>query len=141
MKFSSFQTDARAELEGVWCELGEGCSLLVARAGNAAHEEMVARLERQMRPQSMAADAELPTKVRTEIAIKAMAATLLLDWRGLLDDNGREIPYSKEKAEELLRTARDFRNLVSSLAMERRRFQNEETAAIMGNSKDASIGS
>jgi hypothetical protein len=137
VKFSNFQTDLAAEREGVWCEIGEGCSLLIARAGNPQHEETVARLEREMRPQSLAADAELSSKLRTEIAIKALAANILLGWRGLIDDDGKQIPYSREKAEELLRVARDFRQLVASLAMERSRFQNEQAAATLGNSGES----
>ena len=141
MKFSSFKTNLDAEREGVWEDIGGGAALLVARAGNPEHEETIARLERKMRPQSMAADAELPIPLRQEIAIQAMVANILLGWRGLLDDDGKEIPYSREKAEELLRGARDFRQLVANLSMERRRFQNELTADTVGNSKLNSIGS
>jgi len=32
----------------------------------------------------------------------------LLDWKGLKDNNGNEIPYSKEKAFELLDTEKYF---------------------------------
>jgi hypothetical protein len=38
-----------------------------------------------------------------EIQLQAHAATVLVGWRGLQDDNGNPLPYSRERALELLR--------------------------------------
>ena len=141
LKFSEFVTSDQKELEGVWCDIGQGARLLIARAGNPDHEAEVARLEREYRSQSMASDGELPPDVRREIAIRAMAKTLLRGWEGLVLDDGLPFPpYTVEEGEKTLRAARDFRNLVSNLSMDRRRYQDAQNGNTLGNSSALSTG-
>lgn len=140
LKFSEFVTNNAKELDGVWCDIGEGARLLIARAGNPDHENAVAQLERDYRSQSLAGDGELAPDVRRKIAIQALAKTILKGWEGLVDDNGGEMPYSPEAALQLLSQARDFRNLVSNLSMDRRRYQDAQNGTTLGNLNALSSG-
>ena len=136
MKFSEFITSAELEREGVWKDIGPGARLKIARAGNPDHEAEVARLEREYRAQTMAGDGELPAPVRREIGIKASARTILKDWEGLVDDDGNPLPpYAPEHGIRLMGLSKDFANLVSNLAFERRGYQDTSVRFTIKNSE------
>lgn len=133
MKFNTFKTNPAKEQEGTWIDIGEGAELLICRAGNPEHEAYLAVLERQYRGQAIVGQGELAPKVQTEIAIKALARCILKGYRGLTDDAGHEMIYSQEEAERLLRDAKDFRELVSRLSLDRANFRDAEVKEITGN--------
>ncbi|MDH3377783.1 MAG: hypothetical protein OEQ39_12615 [Gammaproteobacteria bacterium] len=126
MKISTFATDLDLEEKGVWVDIGDGGKLLIARLGNPRYQEAVRRLSKphktQIRNKTISED------LSDELLLKAMAESILLDWKGLEDDKGKVIKYSTETAFQLLRDLRDFRNLVVELATEQAAFRREETA-------------
>lgn len=125
MKIGEFITNATLEKEGVWKEIGPDARLKIARAGNPDHEAVIAELEREYRAKAMAGDGELPAPVRRQIAIRASARAILKDWEGLTDDDGVPFPpYSEEAGVKVMTAAKDFANLVSNLAYERRGYQD-----------------
>lgn len=134
MRFSEYVTDAALEEEGVWMRLRKGdAEVLVARAGNKQHEDLVRRL-RKKHGQGRRGD-ELPRDVEEAIALEALSRTILLGWKGIEDDDGVEIPYSPEKARELLKLSRDFRIEVTEIATEMEVYRREEAEAGKGRSK------
>lgn len=132
MKISKFRTDGDAELNGVWCDIGSGARLLIARAGNSRHKATLERLYAPYRTLVLANE-KVPEEANDRVQCTAAASALLLGWEGLEGDDGQPIPYSVEKATELLLTLPDFRELVSTLALDRERFVAGERAAILGN--------
>jgi hypothetical protein len=58
---------------------------------------------------------------------KMLAKAVLLDWKGLIDDDGKEIPYSMDVALELLTNPeyRRFREFVNIAADDEAHFQDE----------------
>jgi len=62
----------------------------------------------------------------------AIAETILLDWEGLLDDEGKLIPYSKEEAKKAL-AIEDFYREIFEMANQRELFTLEDEAAAQGN--------
>jgi len=126
MKISSFATDLGLEENGVWVEIGDGASLLIARMGNPKYNEHVRRTaqpyKRQVRNGTM--DENLSAKLLNA----SIAATILLDWKGLEDDKGKEIKYTRATAEQLLGDLKDFRALVVEIATEQQTFRRAEMA-------------
>lgn len=134
MRFSEYQTDQTLEEEGVWVGLRKGdAEVLVARAGNSQHEALVRRL-RKKHGRGFRND-ELPREVEEQIALDALSRTILLGWRGIEDDDGKEIPYTPEKARELLKLSRDFRLEVTQIATEMEVFRKEEQEEAKKSSK------
>lgn len=134
MRFSEYVTDAALEEQGVWMRLRKGdAEVLVARAGNKQHEELVRRLRRK-HGQGRRGD-DLPKEVEEAIALEALSRTILLGWKDFEDDDGKEIEYSAEKARELLKLSRDFRIEVTEIATEMEVYKREETESGKGRSK------
>lgn len=126
----SFGTSLALENEGVWIELGEGASIKVARVGN---KENKALLKKLIAPHKMAArNDKLADEVWEKITVESMAATILLDWKGIEDD-GKALPYSKENAIRLLTDYKDFREQVASFSSELALFQSNNEAAAIKN--------
>lgn len=124
MRFSEYQTDPALEEEGVWIRLRKGdAEVLVARAGNSQHEALLRRLKKR---HGQRFRGELPDDIVEEIATEAIARTILLDWKGIEDDDGNPIPYSSDKARELLKLSKDFRHEITQIATEMEVYRHEE---------------
>ncbi len=130
MKLSAaFGTSEKLEIEGVWVDLGEGGSIKVARAGNRENRR---ELKRLIAPHKAALRADnLPDDVLEKITIKVMARTILLDWKGIDDDDGKPIAYSQEAAEAQLTKHKDFRDFVAGISADMKVYQEgaEEATA------------
>ena len=124
MKISTFATDLDLEENGVWVDIGQGASLLIARQGNPRYNEHVRKTckphSRQIRNQTISEE------LSNELLIASLAETILLDWKGLEDDKGKPIKYSKKAAIELLTGLKDFRALVQEIAREQATFRAAE---------------
>ena len=72
-----------------------------------------------------------------EIQNKIAAKYLLLDWRNLIGDDDQPIPYSPEKALELLNDPEmaDFRELILNLSSESELFRKEALAELATKSE------
>lgn len=126
----SFGTNSTLENEGVWIELGDGASIKVARMGN---KENKAILKKLIAPHKMAArNDKLADEIWDKITVESMAATILLDWKGIEDD-GKPLPYTKENATRLLTDYKDFREQVASFSSELALFQSNSEAAAIKN--------
>lgn len=123
MKLSSFVTDTSLEQEGVWVDIGDGAEIRVARAGNPEHEALLRKLRKPHEKRFRSG--EIPPDLAKSIAVEAMARHILLDWRGITEDDGTPIPYSYENAKRLL-GLRDFREMVAEIAMEAETFRAQE---------------
>jgi hypothetical protein len=127
-----FATNAKAELEGAWVDLGEGAAIRVARYNNPRHKALRDRLLRPYRG-LLLAGRDLPEDVEDRVAIECLAETILLDWRGLLDDQGQALAYDREVARGLLTSLRDFRETVAWHALQAETFRAAEVEAIAKN--------
>lgn len=131
MRISKFRTDRRAEEDGVWVDAGEGLQLRIARWGNPRYQEAMRRLGSPLLPQIKTGT--ISEQASEEVLCKAMAETILLEWKNLQEEDGSEIKYSREKALELLRDVRDFRALVVDLSQNVNLFRAEQARDIVGN--------
>lgn len=130
VRFSAFKTNEVLEDEGVWIDFGAGMQLKVARLGNQKCQDLVARLQRphlkKMRKGNLS-QVEID-----EIMRKAISECVLLGWENLLDEKDNPIPYSTEKAFELLGT-KDFMSEVMGIAQDADNFRDEVQEDSLGN--------
>lgn len=127
MKLSNVQNNLKTESEGVWVTYAGDLQVKLARIGSPAYEKLLRKLSkphtRQLRDNSLDNDvAELMTQ-------KAIARHILLDWKGVEDDAGKEVLYSEKKALEILTDPkyRDFYRDILAMAQERATFNKEDT--------------
>lgn len=126
MKISSFATDLDLEENGVWVDIGDGGSLLIARLGNPRYTKAVREISKPHK--ALIRNKTISEDLSDELLLKAMAQAILLDWKGIEDDKGKEIKYSKDAAFQLLKDLRDFRNLVTEICQEQAAFRRDELA-------------
>jgi hypothetical protein len=127
-RLSSLKVDTAKSEEGVWFPFGEDFEVKVARIGNPKYQSYITKMSkphvRSIRRQGIAS--EMLKKIQRQ----ATAKFLLLDWRGLHDDNGEEIPYSEAKALEILSNPQypEFYDIVLECAQDNEMFRSEDEA-------------
>lgn len=125
-----YGTDKALEENGVWQDIGDGASVLVARMGNSRNVLELKRLTAPHKRQIQLG--KLDDEIWKKINIEAIADSILLDWKGV-EINGKELPYSKPNAIQVLTDYADFRDVISTLANDMANYQNQEKEAAIKN--------
>ena len=133
----TFRVDETKELDGVWVALGEGAEVKIAKAMNPRFKDLI-RAEMGRYKQAIQAQT-LDDETAERVLISVMARTILLDWRGITEE-GEEIPYTPEKAEEYLTNYVDFRDFVTRNSEDQTHFRAKVRAVTVGNSPTQSDG-
>ncbi len=114
MRIIAFATDKEKELEGVWFPLGDGLEILVARMNNTNY---TSRVRKQMQPyQSTFQRKALKEDAAEAIQNKAMAGTIVLDWKDMQDEDGAEGPFSEEICVKYLQLYPEFKKAILEFA-------------------------
>lgn len=108
---------------GVWMEY-EGSKFLVTHMSNVAFQRAVMR--RQAPHKSKIDKGTLDPAVMRELMTRAMAETLLLDWKNVVDKEGKEVPYSPEAGYKALKNNEDLRDYLSDFAMNLDNYREEK---------------
>lgn len=108
VKLKSIAVDPKAEAEGVWLEYVAGFKVKVASTATRAFRDA---MEAAMLPyrELIRADQgkekgerKFTDEMRTQVLREVVAKHVLVGWEGLEDDDGQPLPYSPERALELL---------------------------------------
>jgi len=114
-KFSDiYAHDKTAAEEGVWTDIGHGIKVKV-RSFDSAHTRALRTKLQEPFKAILRQGKELPEEDSTEINIKLIAGSSILDWN-LEDDNGK-ITFSVDTAERLLRDEPRFARDVIAVLM------------------------
>lgn len=144
MKLSALKIDAEKLEQGAWVgnipEL-EGVRFKVRGLGNTDFKRLQNRLIMAI-PRKNRRNG-LSVEDQTRIESRCVVDTILLDWDGLEDDDGRAMPFSKELAADLLADpdmARLREGILYAAAIVAEQ-DAEDEEAVEGNSATASAGS
>ncbi len=118
MRLSDLITDKNLEENGVWIPFDSGMRVKVARLRNSKAQEFLRRNRLAMR--------DTTTDEGRRLFHTMVATTILLDWDGLMDDDGNAIPYTPAKAAEVFALSQDFLNEVIELASRRELFHQQD---------------
>jgi hypothetical protein len=134
----TYQTDKELESQiGIWLKFPGDRKIHVLRAGGSntkfirIFNNKIKPHERQMKRGTLDPD------LSNDIIIDAYLEAVVLGWSGFKDEEGNEIPYSKEAARELFKALPELFNDVVNYASDLALFQEEEAKEIgdhMGNS-------
>jgi len=132
MDLNKFRTDTTKTEEGVLVDMGDGLKVRIARSGNPKHQKELQRVTKPYLRQYQTKT--ISDELVMEHSLQAFVGTVLLGWEGLQLD-GVDVPFSRDKAIELLRDPayKDFRALLESLADEQELFRAEAVAATVKN--------
>ncbi len=144
-RLNRIKTNTEQGTEGQWIEFcpAQGdepaLELKIARVGNPKYNQRLQELVRPHRRKvRMGFDEDLEEFVK-----QAVAECVLVGWRGLQDNSGKEIPYSKEKSVELLTNPEysDLFDFVMDVGGDAALYREHALEEAAGNSRRSSTGS
>lgn len=98
--YDLFKTDALLEEKGVWVDYGQYGKFLLARAGGA-NSKYSKVLEHKTQPYRHNIK-NVSNDILEGVLFDTFIETLLLDWQGIYDEDGKTIPFNQENAKKLL---------------------------------------
>jgi hypothetical protein len=127
-----YKGDAEKEARGVWLPIGP-YQFLIARAGghNTEFKKLAAK---KFKPYAVAINNEtLPEGIALDLLVEVFVETVVLDWKDVGDENGNELPYSKETAKKMLAELPDLMAEIREAASKISNFRSDNLEAAAGN--------
>lgn len=132
--FDLYETNRESEEDGKWFdeEFGPEVKLKLRR-----YNAKVPRLARDkaFKPHLKAYKTfdKIPEDVSVPLTNKLLAETIVVDWKGIFDRDGNEIPFSKEAALDLFTKLPDFATAVILVSVNADNYRAEDKDEIKGN--------
>lgn len=128
MKITKFKVDKNKSTAGVWVfwDADQDMGFLIARTGNNKNRRAVDEATNKRGFQRL--DPVLKEQAYEEAAI----GTILLDWKGVEDDDGNEFPFNHENALWLFRNCPEIKSFIFEQAGEMSNFREENLKVIEG---------
>jgi len=100
MKISNLLLDLKKIELGAWMKHPSGAEFKIARNNNTRQREMIKKLKAELGKK----EEDFTEADRMAMSARVLASTVLLDWRGLddEDENGKDVPYEYTSARSLL---------------------------------------
>lgn len=107
--YTRYGNNKSKELEGVWIEYPDGVRLLMKRAGGLNVEYRKALTEK-MEPhqRTLKLGQELADCVASGLLAQAMAETVILDWEGVTNAQGKPLPFTVENCVKVFTDLPEF---------------------------------
>lgn len=131
--FDLYETDDNAEEDGKWfSEFGPEIQLKLRRFSSAKSRKVRDSLFKG--PLKVYKTAEkIPTSLSEELTARHLAEGIVVDWKGVYDRDGNEIPFSPDRAADLFLKLKDFATEVILVAVNMDNFRKEKVDEIVGN--------
>lgn len=118
--YKLFGTDPDLERNGIALEYGD-VTFIIARAGGA-NRKFQSCVERVMRPyRSALASGTMDPETADRRLAECYAEAIILAWEGVTDENGEELPFTKENVVKVLL---DLPDLFANIQEESQRLSN-----------------
>ncbi len=133
-----FGSNETAEIEGVWCYLGEEAKVKVARLGNTKTQQAYRKIPKAIRRQLD--EGTMGNTQTRQFMSKFMASHILMGWEKMFD-GGKVLPaYSSEVGAQFLLKYRRFQDRIWELSLDDDLFNVNEVEDDAGNSSARSSG-
>jgi hypothetical protein len=103
--YDLYETDMSKEVDGFWYPVNKSISIKMARAGgaNMAFTKAMEQKTRSHRKRGGAFEGDnVDVELANELMREAFAETIILDWKGVTNKEGKKIAYSPAAAVKLL---------------------------------------
>jgi hypothetical protein len=124
--------------DGVW-RTYNGVRVKIGRAGTTEWLREQENLERPYRKKIE--KGTLSAVIKRDLYMRNLARTILLDWDGVLGEDGKPVAYTEELAFQLLSEQPEFLDFVGEVALEIDNFKNEQEKKTVKKSAKLSSGS
>lgn len=132
--FALCETDSDASENGKWFDdlfqPDSGVSVKLRRFSSKKSVNYRSRLLQKYKRHNN--KGEYPPEIEERMLIEQMVECIIVDWKGILDNDGKEIVYSKDKALVLCKML-DFRAPLIQLAVDMDSFRAEERKELEKN--------
>ena len=122
--YNKFATDKQAETEGIILEYGDGVKVRINRASGAVPR--FAEAVRKFMPNIAKDGSSIAYSKKTIDQERAMALVLahgiLLEWEGVTDQEGKELPFTTDNVVKVLTDLPDFASDIMDRAMDAENF-------------------
>lgn len=98
---AGLKVDEKKAKEGIPFDFMEGCKLIIAKGGSAGYNRFISNFYKEHET-ALAKEDEVADELGKKGFAQAAAAHWLVGWEGVVDEEGNEVPYSVETAEEYL---------------------------------------
>lgn len=125
--------DTSKEETGVWHEFAGDIKLRIRRLSSKISQN--ARKEAEKPYAAQLRLKETPQEVYDSILVQQIAHGVIADWTGVIDDEGKELPYSPQVAADVIAgdEMKDFRLEVLNLSMSKDEYRAEIIEQSVGN--------
>lgn len=131
--YDTFKADENLEKEGIELDYGDAGLFLIARAGGS-NKDFARMMEKVFRPYRRQMDAgTMDEKVADKLLAEVFAKTVILDWKGVTDKNGKNLPFNEANATKLLTDLPDLFVDLREQAMKVANFRALEVEADLKN--------
>ena len=114
--YKTFKTDTSVETQGAWVDYDDGVSIRVARAGGS-NKAYLKEVEKAYRKHRRGIDLEtIGRDVLRKIMIEVYAKTVILDWKGVTDADGKELVFNQENVKKILTDLPDLFDDLQTMA-------------------------
>lgn len=113
--------------DGVWQEY-EGSSFLIAHMSSLAFQRKLARLQQPYR--AKIEKGSVDPRLTRDLTCEAMAGTILLDWKDVMNSDQQPVPFTEELGKQVLINQPDVRDFVSNFAVNLDHFREEDTKSL-----------
>lgn len=140
--FAAYERDTKREEEGVWTKLSApGVEVKLRSLSSDFYADTVEKLQKPHL--QLIRKRKLPAEVSRQLAIKAVCHGAIVDWKGVYDNDGKEIPFSAQTAYDILgrSSMKDLVEEIIGQAQEIELFKQEEKEDTEKNSESTSAGS
>ena len=122
--FRALKTDEKKVAEGVWFENIVGdAAFKIAKSTSPPYKEYFLKITKPYRRQLR--NENLPEDKSNELLCDAYSKHILLDWRNVIDENGKEVEYSPAVGYKYLLELEEFRTIVQELSGDVESFRKE----------------
>ncbi len=101
-KLTTLRLDSDKSLSGIWVDYGLGIRFRIARWGSPRVQSYLGEMQSQRRADLIDPKSARARKVGEEMVRRTLAFRVLTGWENIEDDAGEPIPFSGEKAYEIL---------------------------------------
>lgn len=140
--YKEFQTDIEKEEEGIWYEIDKDSAIRFKPFGNKEHLKRLDDLRRPHRAlyrkkKTTGSEKEQFQKIDNEIHLKAITTDVLLDWKGVKDNKGKNIKYTPEKALSIFLdpSMKEFADFIVEIVTNKDHFKKYDEEDIEEDSK------
>jgi hypothetical protein len=122
-----FDADLASTDTGVWSDFLES-KFLIAHISNMNFQRILARLQQPHRQKIERGT--LDPQISKDLLCKAMSEGILLDWKNVVDGDGKMVDYTPQRGFVALSKNVEFRDFVTDISTNLFNFREEEVAVL-----------